>query len=458
MIDNRNMASVNPHTRELVYKLVFYGPGLGGKTTTLQYIYGAVKTEHRGKMVSLATPTDRTLYFDFLPLELPKIRGMNVRLQLFTVPGQVYYAATRKLVLSGADGVVFVADSDPEKTDANRESLEDLRAHLIEHNRSIEEVPLAFQWNKRDLPNAMPVAQMERELNTLRVPSLGTVATSGEGVFESLERIMQLILKTNEREGGAKHTAVELAEAMRVLTEAAAQRSLSSGPRPPAAARVRVSGTMPSVDGPDALLDGRRSDPPASPAVKVVTGVAHASLPVGSTGGASGVTPTSNGTIGTGSGSPAGAGAVGSSSPGASAATRGSAPSAPLDSRGEPSQYPLEFSFSSTFGRAEREYARQAESMLAAQDAVNGVLACDVLVARMLASAASFVGTLDAPRDPALVAVLLRLDGQRYVWFRALVRAARHREPLTLRDAYEAYAFALDVRRARDALGSAATR
>lgn len=375
------MASVNPHTRELVYKLVFYGPGLGGKTTTLQHIYGAVKTEHRGKMVSLATPTDRTLYFDFLPLELPKIKGMNVRLQLFTVPGQVYYAATRKLVLSGADGVVFVADSDPAKVDANKESLEDLRAHLVEHNRSIEDVPLAFQWNKRDLPNALPIETMEAQLNPTHAPSIATIATTGKGVFESLERIMQLVLKTHERDGGAKHTSVELAEAMRVLTDAAGQRAASSQPKPASAGRTRVSGTMPSVD------ESREGQP-----------------------------------------------------------------------RQEPSQFPTEFSFGSTFSRAEREYARQAETMLASQDAVNAVLACDVLVARMLASAASYVGTLDAPRDPALVAVLLRLDGLRYVWFRALVRAARHRETVTIRDGYEAYAFALDVRRARDALGTAATR
>src|SRR5215208_4382504 len=120
------MASVNPHTRELVFKLVFYGPGLGGKTTTLQYIHATAKPEHRGKMVSLATPVDRTLYFDFLPIRLPHVRGMSVRLQLFTVPGQVYYNATRKLVLTGVDGVVLVFDSQRARMDANLESLENL--------------------------------------------------------------------------------------------------------------------------------------------------------------------------------------------------------------------------------------------------------------------------------------------------------------------------------------------
>src|SRR5207244_11536862 len=130
------MASLNPLTRELVFKIVFYGPGLGGNTTTLQFIHATTKPEHRGKMVSLATPTDRTLYFDFLPLRVPKIRGMSVRLQLFTVPGQVYYAATRKLVLSGADGIVFVADSQAGRIDINQESLDDLPSTLAPHNRT----------------------------------------------------------------------------------------------------------------------------------------------------------------------------------------------------------------------------------------------------------------------------------------------------------------------------------
>src|SRR5579864_6765297 len=145
------MASLNPLTRELVFKIVFYGPGLGGKTTTLQFIHATTKPEHRGKMVSLATPTDRTLYFDFLPIRVPRVRGMAVRLQLFTVPGQVYYAATRKLVLSGADGIVFVADSQAGRAEVNQESLDDLHANLAEHQRALEDVPHTFHWNKRDL-------------------------------------------------------------------------------------------------------------------------------------------------------------------------------------------------------------------------------------------------------------------------------------------------------------------
>src|SRR5580658_3548332 len=195
-----SMASLNPLTREVVFKVVFYGPGLGGKTTTLQYLHAATKPEHRGKMVSLATPMDRTLYFDFLPLRLPRVRGMSVRLQLFTVPGQVYYAATRKLVLTGADGIVFVADSQTGREDANQESLEDLITNLAEHNRGLASVPHTFHWNKRDLDEVLPLEELDRRWNPHGAPSLGTVATRGAGVFEGLERIMRMVLRSYEAE------------------------------------------------------------------------------------------------------------------------------------------------------------------------------------------------------------------------------------------------------------------
>src|SRR3954469_5389327 len=142
------MASVNALGRELVFKVVYYGPGLGGKTTTLQHVHATAKPEHRGKMVSLATPVDRTLYFDFLPIRVPHVRGMGVRLQLFTVPGQVYYNATRKLVLTGADGLVFVSDSQAGRVDSNIESLENLRENLQEHGRALADVPHIVQHNK----------------------------------------------------------------------------------------------------------------------------------------------------------------------------------------------------------------------------------------------------------------------------------------------------------------------
>src|SRR5258708_4564617 len=145
------MASVNAQTRELVFKIVYCGPGLSGKTTTLQHIHATVRPEHRGKMVSLATPVDRTLYFDFLPIRLPRVREMSVRMQLFTVPGQVYYNATRKLVLTGVDGIVFVSDSQATRTDANLEAFENLRENLHEHGRTLADFPHVIQHNKRDL-------------------------------------------------------------------------------------------------------------------------------------------------------------------------------------------------------------------------------------------------------------------------------------------------------------------
>ena len=183
------MPVVNPLAREVVFKVVYYGPGLGGKTTSLQYVHATARPEHRGKMVSLATPVDRTLYFDFLPVRVPGVRGSSVRLQLFTVPGQVYYNATRKLVLTGADGLVLVFDSQRARSDANLESLENLRENLAAHGRDLSTIPHIIQFNKRDLYDTAPIEELERQLNREGAPSFGTVAMTGEGIFESLEAI-----------------------------------------------------------------------------------------------------------------------------------------------------------------------------------------------------------------------------------------------------------------------------
>ncbi len=194
----RFMASVNPLSRELVFKIVYYGPGLGGKTTTLEHIHATAKPDHRGKLVSLATPVDRTLYFDFLPMRLPPIRGMHVRLQLFTVPGQVYFNATRKLVLTGADGIVFVADSQTARADANLESLDNLRDNLADQGRNLSDVPIVFQYNKHDLPDVLSVDELDKQINRWNAPSLATSARTGLGVYESLERITHAVLASFE--------------------------------------------------------------------------------------------------------------------------------------------------------------------------------------------------------------------------------------------------------------------
>ncbi len=195
------MSSINLHNDEIGIKVVYYGPGLGGKTTSIQHMHHVLKPDSRGKLISLATGIDRTLYFDFLPVKLPKIRGFSIRMSLYTVPGQVHYDATRKLVLQGADGVVFVADSQPARHEANTESMENLRVNLQTHGMNPNTVPLIIQHNKRDLPNVMPVDQMNRDLNPRGVPYFETCATSGEGVFESLKSITKLVLADLKRKG-----------------------------------------------------------------------------------------------------------------------------------------------------------------------------------------------------------------------------------------------------------------
>ena len=188
------MPVVNPLARELVFKVVYYGPGLGGKTTSLQYIHATAKPEHRGKMVSLATPVDRTLYFDFLPIRVPNVRGMNVKLQLFTVPGQVHYNATRKLVLTGADGIVLVYDSQSARSDANLETLDNLREHLKEHKLDFDTIPYVLQLNKRDLPGVLSVEALAKQLQVKGEPMLEAVAVTGQGVFETLREVAKLVL------------------------------------------------------------------------------------------------------------------------------------------------------------------------------------------------------------------------------------------------------------------------
>ncbi|HEX6240909.1 MAG TPA: ADP-ribosylation factor-like protein, partial [Polyangiales bacterium] len=193
------MAQVNPLTREVLIKLVYYGPGLGGKTTTLQKVHAVSPAETRGKIVSLATPVDRTLYFDFMPLRVEPVHGYPVRLQLFTVPGQVYFNATRKLVLTGADGVVFVADSKRDRQDANLESLQNLEANLQEQARSLAGVPHVMQYNKRDLDAICSIEELNAALNAHAAPAFASAAARSEGVVEPLDELVRLVLQDLER-------------------------------------------------------------------------------------------------------------------------------------------------------------------------------------------------------------------------------------------------------------------
>ncbi|OGU30445.1 MAG: gliding-motility protein MglA [Gemmatimonadetes bacterium RIFCSPLOWO2_12_FULL_68_9] len=191
------MSLVNFTTREITCKIVYYGPGRSGKTTNLQYIYGRVPEERRGRMVSLATQTDRTLFFDFLPLELGSISGFKTRFQLYTVPGQVYYNATRKLVLQGSDGVVFVVDSQARQLDENIESMQNLHANLLEQGLDIRTLPVILQYNKQDLPPELILtpAELDEALNFRAWPSLPADAINGHGVFETLKAASEAVLR-----------------------------------------------------------------------------------------------------------------------------------------------------------------------------------------------------------------------------------------------------------------------
>jgi signal recognition particle receptor subunit beta len=222
------MSMINYAAREINCKIVYYGPGLGGKTTNLEHIYGKVKPDTRGKLISLATETERTLFFDFLPVDLGTIRGFNTRFHLYTVPGQVYYNASRKLILKNVDGIVFVADSQVERMEANLESMQNLYDNMAEYGYDLTRMPFVIQYNKRDLPNAAPISELQAALNpgwepaepskarvtpdpfhagenlvdqiptgewVERVPYFEAVAITGEGVFDTLKAVSKLVLK-----------------------------------------------------------------------------------------------------------------------------------------------------------------------------------------------------------------------------------------------------------------------
>jgi hypothetical protein len=185
---------INYSSREINVKIVYYGPGLCGKTTNLQFIYKRTNPDQKGKLISLATETERTLFFDFLPLSLGDIKGFKIRFHLYTVPGQVFYAASRKLILKGVDGIVFVADSQIERMESNMESIDDLRINLSEQGYDLDKLPFAIQYNKRDLPNIVPVGDMDRVLNPRNVVWFEGVAVTGKGVFETLKAVAKQVL------------------------------------------------------------------------------------------------------------------------------------------------------------------------------------------------------------------------------------------------------------------------
>ena len=246
------MVSINYSAREVCCKIVYYGPGLSGKTTNLQYVHGKVPTTTRGDLISLATEADRTLYFDFLPINIGTINGFQAKFQLYTVPGQVYYNATRKLVLRGVDGVVFVADSQPDKMDENVESLANLVDNLQEYGYDLNELPMVLQYNKRDLPNVLSVEELNNRLNTRNLPYYEASAVTGGGVFDTLKLIIKLVLEK------AKSTAVSNKPTSSSGSFANTRESGVAGHQPPMAAQPSFSQPTGRHDEAPALHSSQR--------------------------------------------------------------------------------------------------------------------------------------------------------------------------------------------------------
>jgi mutual gliding-motility protein MglA len=190
------MSMINYASREINCKIVYYGTGLGGKTTNLEYIYSRVNPDTKGKMISLATESERTLFFDFLPIDLGEVRGFKTRFHLYTVPGQVYYNASRRLILKGVDGIVFVADSQASRAEANIESMHNLYENLETYGYDLESIPFAIQYNKRDMPNILAVEELRAQINPMGVPDFEGTAIEGKGVFETLSCVSKLVVES----------------------------------------------------------------------------------------------------------------------------------------------------------------------------------------------------------------------------------------------------------------------
>ncbi|MBK8978673.1 MAG: GTPase [Planctomycetes bacterium] len=244
------MVQINFALKEVNCKIVFYGPGMSGKTTNLEIVHQKAPEENKGELTSISTDGDRTLFFDFMPLDLGNVAGMRTKFQLYTVPGQVYYNSTRKLVLQGVDGVIFVADSDAEKLQENIESYENLIENLAEYGKDIRELPHVIQYNKRDHPNAMPVDELDRTLNRFGVPTFEAVAVTGEGVFPTLKVLAGMVLESIDRMDN--------------------RRSSASRPAPRAEARAQAAprAEAPAQSAPAAApaAGGKRGQAPARPA------------------------------------------------------------------------------------------------------------------------------------------------------------------------------------------------
>lgn len=290
------MVQINFAHKEIQCKIVYYGPGMSGKTTNLELVHEKTPGESRGELTSIATTGERTLYFDYMPLDLGSIAGIRTKFQLYTVPGQIYYKSTRRLVLQGVDGIVFVADSSPSKLEENRESMRDLEENLKEMGRTVADVPVVIQYNKRDLPDAMPVEELQKAVNVHGFPHFEAVAPSGQGVFPTLKALAAMVLEAVNRSGiGATRAprpapavaapAPATAAAAAPAPVAAAPGSSSAAPRstpstaPAAAPRVAASAPAAAVAAAPAASATAVAEPPRPAPAPRATPVAPAPAP-----------------------------------------------------------------------------------------------------------------------------------------------------------------------------------
>jgi signal recognition particle receptor subunit beta len=443
------LAQVNPLTRELLVKLVYYGPGLGGKTTSLQCIHQASPPETRGQIVSLATPVDRTLYFDFLPLRTTTVRAHNVRLQLFTVPGQVYFNATRKLVLTGADGVVFVADSQRERHDANLESLENLASNLEEQGRSLAEIPLVLQYNKRDLDQVMTIEELDLSLNALGAPSFPTSASTAEGVLEALDALVQAVVEDLERRN-VLGTPQEMPSQPRF---ARAEEALEEqiGRASEQIWRRAVDSALPPRPSPSLFPsrppDAREGRVSAAPMRDERPARAGATSAMDRAGRPSMI--------------PSGLDRDERSSLAPELLVDEMESFAGARDTVRPSRLP---EFPLTMGQAdggpswvrlfpgEEDDVRALQVELAEGRLASAIQRIEAVASRILLHAGQQAGLPEATNHPAIVASLLGLEGDRWIAFQRLARRARTGGPLDDRDGLMAFAMLIEVRMRRDRL------
>lgn len=271
------MVQINFAQKEIQCKIVYYGPGMSGKTTNLELIHAKAPDDHRGELTSIATTGERTLYFDYMPLDLGQIAGISTKFQLYTVPGQIYYKSTRRLVLQGVDGIVFVADSSAEKMRENKESLADLEDNLKEIGKTLKDLPIVMQYNKRDLPDAMSIEELQRELNGHGFPMMEAVATLGDGVFPTLKHLASMVLESVNKGGLATARArtkrrpararqpVAAAAAAGETAAAPTEAPPSSGTGAPAEEASAAPPTAPPTPPPPAATAQASAPPAAAP-------------------------------------------------------------------------------------------------------------------------------------------------------------------------------------------------